>query len=160
MPFSFSINHAQKTIETEAVGAITYDEIVDHLRQERDAAGIPYKEFIDATRAAVAFDAYDARRLVGLVRDLAREGAFGPTAVLVAGDVAFGMLRMLEILLEDVCDVRPFRAGERSLAESWLRGTPESVPGNEFTHPGSFRFEQPRTVRGNWFRHGERVSTS
>jgi hypothetical protein len=40
----------------------------------------------------------------------------------VANDYAYGMLRMLEILLDDVCLVRPFR--ERDAAEQWLLEQP------------------------------------
>jgi hypothetical protein len=124
MPIEFSVDDPKRTIHTEAAGSITYEDIVQHLAQERDARAIPYREIIDATRATPAFDSYDARRLVETVRGLARQGAFGPTAVLVATDVAYGMIRMLQILLEDVCDVRPFRAAERSAAEAWVASTP------------------------------------
>lgn len=124
MPISMSVNHKQHTVHAEAVGEISYDEIVEHLHRERDARGIPYREVIDATRATAAFDSSDARRLVSLVRQLGQENAFGPTAVVVGNDLTYGMLRMLEILLDDVADVRPFRSGERRDAEAWVATVP------------------------------------
>jgi hypothetical protein len=50
--------------------------------------------------------------------------ALGPTAIIVVSDFAYGMMRMLEILVEDVCDIRPFR--DRGEAEKWI---------NSFTNP-------------------------
>jgi hypothetical protein len=43
--------------------------------------------------------------------------------VVVSDDVSYGMLRMLEILLEDIA-VRPFRAGEETEAKQWLASAP------------------------------------
>ncbi len=48
--------------------------------------------------------------------------ASAPTAIIVDSDDGYGMLRMLEILVEDVCAVRPFRSREE--AEKWLAGFP------------------------------------
>ena len=124
MPISFSIDHSQKTVHAEAFGSLTYDDIAKHLHQESDAGGIPYREIIDATRATAAFDASEAKRLVEMARSQARESAIGPTAVLVSDDCTYGMFRMIEILFEDVCAIRPFRAEERAAAEAWVASVP------------------------------------
>lgn len=124
MPISFSVDHSNQRIHAEAVGAITRGEVEQHLSEERRAAGIPYRELIDATRATAAFDAADVRSFVDTARVIVRETDFGPTAVIVADDMTYGMLRMIEALLEGVCDVRPFRAAERNAAEQWLRTMP------------------------------------
>jgi hypothetical protein len=125
MPITFSIDQAEKIIHTEAVGPVTYDELVDHISMERDAGGIPYREIFDATRATAAFSARDARRLVDIFSDLAAEsGGFGPTAVIVADDVTYGMVRMIQILATDICDISPFRVPERAAAEAWVRSAP------------------------------------
>ena len=124
MPISLSVDHSNKLIHAEAVGAITRGDIEQHLSEERRAGGISYRELIDATLATAAFDAADVRSLIDTVRVLVREIDFGPTAVIVADDTTYGMLRMLETLLEGVCDVRPFRHAERNAAEQWLRTVP------------------------------------
>jgi hypothetical protein len=49
---------------------------------------------------------------------LAEGSVLGPTAIIVETDVGHGMLRMLELLVEDVCAVRPFRREPE--AEKWL----------------------------------------
>jgi hypothetical protein len=47
------------------------------------------------------------------------DAALGPTAVVVGDDAAFGMMRMFQMLLEDVALLRPFRV--LADAEDWLR---------------------------------------
>jgi hypothetical protein len=46
------------------------------------------------------------------------DSTLGPTAVLVSDDVAFGVIRMLEVLVEDICEVRSFR--DEQEARAWL----------------------------------------
>ena len=62
--------------------------------------------------------AADVRAIVDILRRLATGSRLGPTAVIVDTDLAYGMLRMLEALVGDVCAVQPFR-GQRD-AEEWL----------------------------------------
>lgn len=108
MPISFVIDEAAHIVRTEAVGRITSNDVENHLSNESRAGGIPYREVVDATRATAAFDGAEAQRIVQRMRDLAAKGAFGPTAVIVSNDVTYGMVRMIEMLVEDVVDVRPF----------------------------------------------------
>ncbi|HEY6147960.1 MAG TPA: hypothetical protein VIZ69_09690 [Thermoanaerobaculia bacterium] len=58
--------------------------------------------------------------------ELGRVHALGPTAVIVCNDVSYGILRMLETLVEDVCDVRPFR--DRADGEAWLQSVRDPRP--------------------------------
>ncbi|HVK11430.1 MAG TPA: hypothetical protein VM597_21855 [Gemmataceae bacterium] len=97
---------------------MTHAEIVAHLDRERADGVLGLPEFVDATRATAVFSADEVRRLLERLRTLRRNGEIGPAAVLVADDLSYGMLRMLEILTDGVCDVRPFR--DRAAAESWL----------------------------------------
>ena len=59
------------------------------------------------------------RTIVQVIRDRARQASFGPTAVLVDSDLCYGMLRMLELLLDDLVVARPFRDVDE--ATTWLR---------------------------------------
>ena len=47
--------------------------------------------------------------VVDRLRHLGKHHALGATAVVVVADLSYGVIRMLEALLEDICDVRPFR---------------------------------------------------
>jgi hypothetical protein len=120
-----NIDHEEKRIDAVAFGPIHYVEIEKHLVEERNIGGISYKEFMDACDAGFEFALSPAeiRQIVGLVRSLCQQSRFGPTAVLVATDYDFGIMRAMEMLLNDVAEIRPFR--EARLARSWLASQPE-----------------------------------
>jgi len=124
MPVKLTIDHVGRTANAVAIGPIAVEDIREHLDGERVRGGLPYREFIDATKARVAFESADARTIVEMLRRLGRQKALGPTAVVVSDDVSYGMLRMLEILLGDIAAVRPFRAGEELEAKQWLASAP------------------------------------
>jgi hypothetical protein len=120
MAITFSVDHDRRYIEATATGQIDLEEVRTHLMDERRKYGLSYIEFIDARSATPTWSSAQIREIVELLRTLGRESKLGPTAVVISNDYAYGMLRMLEILLEDVCIVRPFRNYEA--AEQWLRG--------------------------------------
>lgn len=126
MPITYSIDRARRWLFAEAKGSVTYSEVVAHLGKERNDNGLPFNELIDATQATVVFSNAEVRKIVELLRDLGRHNALGPTAVVTGNDISYGTMRMLEILVEDVCDVRPFR--DRSEAEAWLKTIPVPRP--------------------------------
>jgi len=78
------------------------------LREQRDSA-LPYCELIDARLATIDFSAAEVREIVDLLRLLSLERHLGRTAVVVSTSVAYGVMRMLETMVEHVCVVRPFR---------------------------------------------------
>jgi len=118
------IDHDCHEIDAVALGPVDYIDIEKHLVEERNIGGISYKEFIDARDANLVFalNPAEIRQIVALVRSLCQQSKFGPTAALVSTDFAFGIMRAMEMLLEDVADVRPFR--DEKLARSWLASKP------------------------------------
>ena len=125
MPITISkIDHDHREIDAVAFGPIHYLDVERHLVEERNIGGIAYKEFIDAQDASLVFALSPAeiRQIVSLVRSLARQEKFGATAVLVSNEFGLGIMRAMEVLLEDVADVRPFL--EERLAHSWLASKP------------------------------------
>jgi len=119
-----SINHERNEIDAVAFGPIHHDEVEKHLVEERNIGGLSYKEFIDARDVELLFALSPAeiRQIVALVRNLCQQSKFGSTAVLVSNDFAYGIARAMEMLLEDVADIRPFR--DEKLARSWLASKP------------------------------------
>jgi hypothetical protein len=119
-----AIDHERNEIEAVAFGPIHYAEVEKHLLEERSIDGLAYKEFIDGRDAGLAFALSPAeiRQIVALVRSLSQQLKLGPTAVLVLTDFAYGIMRAMEMLLEDVAEIRPFR--EEKLARSWLASKP------------------------------------
>jgi len=118
MPIIATVDHARREVHAIAVGPVSYDDIERHLLQERRWESLPYREFIDARGAGPTFTPADVRRIVGVLRSLSGESPLGRTAIVVSSDYAFGLLRMLEMLVEDVCHVKPF-LDERE-ARIWL----------------------------------------
>jgi hypothetical protein len=91
-----------------------------------------YRELIDVRRATPTVTAADVERVVDLVSPVARGAAHGPTAVVASSDFAYGMRRMLEMLVEGAAAIRPFR-GYRE-AVRWLartRGTQRDADSTE-----------------------------
>jgi hypothetical protein len=118
VPIIFSVDHERKLVTALAVGPIGYADIERHLRQERQWKGLSYPEFMDARGAGLNLAPVDVRHIVELLRRLGHEAKLGPTAVLVDNDFAFGVLRMLDSLVEDCCRIHPFR--DEAEAFAWL----------------------------------------
>lgn len=118
MSFSHQIDHEAKRTVTEVVGPIYYSEIVDHLKAEVRESGQAYPELIDATQAKAAFTPLEVRQVVNTLRQISTTKPLGPTAVVVSDDITYGMLRMMSILVEDVCAIQVFR--QMDDAKKWL----------------------------------------
>jgi hypothetical protein len=118
MPITATYDHPHRRVTARADGPITLEEIRDHLEEERQEPGLAYAELIDARLSVPAFSSADVRVLVALLRWLGERTRLGPTAVVVESDFQFGMVRMIEILVEDVCRIKPFY--NEVDAENWL----------------------------------------
>ncbi|HEY1494787.1 MAG TPA: hypothetical protein VGF49_09595 [Candidatus Solibacter sp.] len=121
MPVTHVVNHEEREIRATAYGSIEIDDVRKHLSEELRDKGLVYRELIDASRATTSFSASDVRTIVELLRGYSEKSVLGPTAIIVGNDVSYGMIRMLAILIEDVCTIQPFRT--RQEAEEWLGST-------------------------------------
>jgi len=119
MTFTCSIDYDQGYMVANASGPIGWEEVRTHLLAERLAGGLSYRELIDARTATPTWSSAQAREIVSLLTNFGRKSLLGPTAVVVSNEFGFGMMRMLEILLEEVCIVKPFH--DYDAAEQWLR---------------------------------------
>ena len=119
MSISATYDHVHRRVMARADGPVTIEQIRDHLEDERLEPGLAYSELIDARDAIPELSAADIRVLVALLRWLGERTQLGPTAVLVETDFQFGITRMVEMLVEDVCQVKPFRS--EAEAREWLK---------------------------------------
>jgi hypothetical protein len=103
---------------TTAEGRITLRDICVHIEEERAQNGLGCAELIDARSASPAVSAEDVRTLVALLQKWSELHKLGPTAVVVSTELAYGMLRMLDILVEQFCVIRPFQ--DMEMARRWL----------------------------------------
>lgn len=118
MPILSRIDHANAEIHSVAVGPITYADVESHLLRERHWQSLPYRELIDGRGAGPKLTPADVRRIVELLRKLSRESSLGRTAILVSTDYAYGLMHMLEMMVDDVCEIRVFR--DEDEARAWL----------------------------------------
>ena len=118
MPIIATFDHQHRRVTARVEGRVTLEEIREHLEEERQEPGLAYSELIDARGSVPLFDSADVRVLVAWLRWLGERTRLGPTAVVVDSDLEYGMVRMVEILVEDVCKVKPFR--DKLDAELWL----------------------------------------
>jgi len=118
VPITATYDHQHRRVTARAEGRVTLEEIRNHLEEERQEPGLAYNELIDARGSVPDVSPADVRVLVAWLRWLGERTRLGPTAVVVDSDFEFGMVRMVEILVEDVCLVKPFR--DKLDAELWL----------------------------------------
>jgi hypothetical protein len=118
MPITLNVDHEREEVDAVAIGPIRYADVEKHLSEERHFRGLAYREFFDARNAELSFTPTEVRKVVALLQSLGQQSKLGPTAVLVSTDVAFGIVRMLQTLVEDFCEIRPFRSEQD--ARSWL----------------------------------------
>ncbi len=118
VPITLVSDPAKRRINAHASGSIALADVERHLDEEQRLGGLAYAELIDARDATAVLSSADVRQIVDQLRWLAKDHTLGPAAVVVSNDVTYGMLRMLEILIEDVCLVRPFR--DAAEARAWL----------------------------------------
>jgi hypothetical protein len=124
MPITFDVDHERKRIHAVADGPITYAEVEEHISGENGVGGLDCSELVDARRTVPRLTSGDIRQIVGLLRGLSLNARLGPTAILVPTDYAFGLISMMGMLVDDVCDVRPFYAEKEALA--WLGWEPQT----------------------------------
>jgi len=118
MPISMSIDHARRQVVARVSGPVTLADISSHLESERAEGGLPFGELMDGRGSQPDISPAEIREIVGILRQYGSTTRLGPTAIIVGTDLEYGMIRMLEMLAEDLCEIRPFR--EQEEAESWL----------------------------------------
>ena len=125
MSYTTTIDHVKKRVFVRAEGPITLADVRTHIEEERVRVGLTFTELIDARGFSPVFSPDEVRTMVNILRRLGKDSHLGPTAIIVDSDFGYGMLRLLEVLVEDVCDIRPFR--KQSEAEEWLAEFHEDV---------------------------------
>ena len=115
---SHTVDAERNEVTTTAEGTVTLEEVRAHLNREKSDLALPYRELIDARHAVVKLSSSELQEIVRLLRSLARSHRLGRTAVVVSTDVAYGIMRVFQVLVEDVCEVQPFR--DLTAADLWL----------------------------------------
>jgi hypothetical protein len=127
MPISYSYESGRGQIRTIVVGDIALAEIDAHLKSVTVEPWYPAPAIVDVRLASVSLPSRDVRLIVELLREIAPRTRSTPIAVVVGSDVAFGLVRMIQLLLDDVVNIRPFRTEEA--ATGWLKQESEPSAG-------------------------------
>lgn len=129
MPISFVRDDVRRTVHTTVTGAVQVADIIGHFDTARHGQTLDYTELIDARGVTKPYlTAADIWRAATLVRNSPVIQKFGRRAVIVDGDVTYGLTRMFASLLADHFPIEVFR--DRNAAEDWL-GSRFPVAGND-----------------------------
>jgi hypothetical protein len=118
MPIIINVDHEQQLVRALAIGPVTFEDIRAHVSQEHHWHGLSYPELIDARGAGPSLDPSEVNQLLDLVRPMANHTHLGRTAVLVSTDYAFGIVGVVEKLVEEYCEIKAFRDEDEAL--KWL----------------------------------------
>lgn len=118
MPISYYIDAARQRIYTRAEGIITYEELRTHMYSEAGEVAASFSELIDCSSATTEITQEEVRRLAAARRVIAKRQPPGPVAVVATDSVFHGVLRMYEMLTDQVRSFRVFSSARE--AEQWL----------------------------------------
>lgn len=119
MPISYVLDKDQRRIHTRVTGSVTVDDILAHFHAARHEQALGFKELIDVREVTPpCLSTTDIWRTASLVRTLRGHEVLGPRAVVVDGELVFGMTRMFVNLISDFFPIQVFRDQEQ--AEEWL----------------------------------------
>ncbi len=106
-------------MRTTVAGAISVQDILDHLTAQQKGRTVACRELIDVSQVAPPYlsssQVWQAAQAALAV--VLKERA-GPRAIVVTNDAIYGMCRMFATLVEDTFPIRVFR--DTAQAEHWL----------------------------------------
>ena len=105
MPLDYWYDSALKAVRTTVTGTLREEEVVAHLRKLRDDDEVPagIVEIVDfSTADDFAIRASAAGRIAFVVPELKERKDYRGTVFFAPNDLAFGMARVFQILLEQL----------------------------------------------------------
>ncbi len=126
MPIEYSYDSEKRLQTTVVTGDVGFAEAAAHFEQVSREPWFPAPSLTDVRGTTPTIPSSEVRAIVELFRDLGPRIREVPIAVLVDSDVSYGLVRMLQLLLEDSVTLRPFRDREKALhwiAERAAHGT-------------------------------------
>lgn len=118
MPISYRVDDSRRRVYTRAEGLITYRQLRAHMNAEVGEEASSYGELFDCTDATTNITPEEVRLLVDERVKIARLRPSCPVAVVATNKCLFGMLRMYDIMTEQVRPIRIF--SDLQDAEEWL----------------------------------------
>lgn len=118
MPITYAYDATASVIHTVVTGDVRLRAIAEHLDAIGAEPWFPAPALVDTRQAAPNIPSDEVRSVVEMFRRLGPQLNGVPIAVLVSSDVAFGLVRMMELMLDDVVTIAPFR--DAASARRWI----------------------------------------
>ncbi len=118
LPITYRYDPGRRLLETTVSGDVGLVDVDEYFKKVRLEPWFPPPALTDVRKASPSLPGAEVRAIAELLRRLGPELKRAPLAVLVDSDVAFGLVRMIGLLLDDVVNVRPFRGPAAAL--TWL----------------------------------------
>jgi hypothetical protein len=118
MPIEYAYDSEKQLLTTIVSGDVGRHETAEYFRQVSREPWFPAPSLTDVRGASASLPSAEVRSMVELFRELGPRIREVPIAVLVDSDISYGLVRMLQLLLEESVTLRPFRDREKAL--HWL----------------------------------------
>lgn len=119
MPVTYVIDEKLKLVRTEASGAVSSPQIVEHLNSLLRDDLVGHCEIIDIRGVTPPYlTSSQIWHAAQVVLSIALNSSPAPRAIVVENDAVFGMSRMFATLVEDTFPIRVYR--DMETAEHWL----------------------------------------
>src|ERR1044071_4281698 len=102
MAINFHIDKVNRRIYSKAVGLITFDDLLAHMKADIEREAVNYSEVFDCTNATTNLTVEQVRKLSEERSQIAQSQPAGPVAVVATNDLFFGMFRMFDMLSETI----------------------------------------------------------
>ena len=113
MPLTYRYDAALQAVRTTVTGVLEEDEVLTHLRKIRDDRNLPsgFIEIVDFSAAEdFAIRVSGAGRIAFLIPELQERKRYGGTKFFAPNDLAFGIARIFQTLMEQLdIDTRIYR---------------------------------------------------
>lgn len=118
MSITYAFDPQHRWIRTTVEGSVSVAEIAAHLRAVQNEPWYPCPALVDTRHAEADLSNADIRSVVARLSELSRHTRDARIAVVVPSGVAYGLVRMIGIMLEHQMSVYPFY--DMAAAEGWL----------------------------------------
>ena len=118
MPVSIEVDATCRRIEVCARGAVSFHEAADAIAYRQRHDRLSHAMCVDCRELASAPTSDEVRALADQGRRLFHPDGFGPTVIVAADDLLYGMLRMYQLLADQGPSLHIARS--RADAEAWL----------------------------------------
>jgi len=118
MPITFTVDHARRLVIVIATGTVTRDTVVSYFDTQRRLEGLTYPRLVECRELDVRLTNDDWREVTAWLRTMVQGRTIGPAAVVVDSEQGRQLVRMIALLVSDICVIEPF--ADRVSAEEWL----------------------------------------